>query len=303
MAATSFNRRIINRAPPPTPIATAKGIRSAAFNDEILSRYLESSLRIPNLTLPIKNSMSPAEIKFESLINGDYDGLMERFMESGVFGIEGDESAEIGRELFQEKEEDVSRFRGEGVRLEAYRVQIFREKVKKVTTKLEMVAESIAKLLSQHIGNKTPGRSFHKMQLSIIYRKNGDPIILSDPHALSLHITGNDHKFCIITHDSTSFALPNGSILVTIGKQFEELSNGKLKMFNGDVFLELREDEPAPFFLEFMYTFTDLNCIPNHSFPESDSIDATDLSLSKTLSVMDQLSIMLILIFFYYLLS
>lgn len=37
---------------PPSPIPTAKGSRSAAVDDQILSDYLHKSLRIPDLTLP-----------------------------------------------------------------------------------------------------------------------------------------------------------------------------------------------------------------------------------------------------------
>lgn len=40
------------RAPPPSPIATGRGIKSAGVNNEILAEFLEQSLRIPDLTLP-----------------------------------------------------------------------------------------------------------------------------------------------------------------------------------------------------------------------------------------------------------
>lgn len=40
------------RAPPPSPIATAQGIKSAGVNNEILSEFLEHTLRIPELSLP-----------------------------------------------------------------------------------------------------------------------------------------------------------------------------------------------------------------------------------------------------------
>ncbi|KAH9301329.1 hypothetical protein KI387_012912, partial [Taxus chinensis] len=40
------------RAPPPSPIATGQGIKSAGVNNEILSEFLEQTLRIPQLNLP-----------------------------------------------------------------------------------------------------------------------------------------------------------------------------------------------------------------------------------------------------------
>lgn len=40
------------RAPPPSPIATGRGIKAAGLNNEILAEFLEQSLRIPDLILP-----------------------------------------------------------------------------------------------------------------------------------------------------------------------------------------------------------------------------------------------------------
>jgi hypothetical protein len=39
----------------PTPIRTARGSRSAAADDRILAEFLETSLHVPNLTLPPQN--------------------------------------------------------------------------------------------------------------------------------------------------------------------------------------------------------------------------------------------------------
>ncbi|CAL9755581.1 unnamed protein product [Musa acuminata subsp. burmannicoides] len=53
------------RAPPPTPIATGKGLRSAAVDDQVLSEYLDGSLRVPDLTLPgsYYPSRSPLKVR------------------------------------------------------------------------------------------------------------------------------------------------------------------------------------------------------------------------------------------------
>lgn len=49
--------RIRARGPPPapTPIRTARGARSAAADDRVLAEFLETSLRVPNLSLPPQN--------------------------------------------------------------------------------------------------------------------------------------------------------------------------------------------------------------------------------------------------------
>lgn len=65
------------RAPPPSPIATGKGLRSAAVDDLVLTEYLEDSLRVPDLNLPESYfpSRSPlkalAEVDLHSLVSGD----------------------------------------------------------------------------------------------------------------------------------------------------------------------------------------------------------------------------------------
>ncbi|GJM92719.1 hypothetical protein PR202_ga09212 [Eleusine coracana subsp. coracana] len=61
MTATSraprIRPRIRPRGPPPapTPIRTARGARSAAADDRVLAEFLETSLRVPDLTLPPQN--------------------------------------------------------------------------------------------------------------------------------------------------------------------------------------------------------------------------------------------------------
>ncbi|KAL0294837.1 UNVERIFIED_CONTAM: hypothetical protein Sradi_6865700 [Sesamum radiatum] len=55
-------------APPPSPIPTGKGSRSAA--DEILSEYIDKSIQIPELRLPRQvqvHQFRPEKISYESL--------------------------------------------------------------------------------------------------------------------------------------------------------------------------------------------------------------------------------------------
>ncbi|KAK9290542.1 hypothetical protein L1049_008712 [Liquidambar formosana] len=84
--------------PPPSPIPTGKGLRSAAVDDEILSEYLQKSLQIPDLTLP-KSSFSasvhrlvPTEIDYRSIVSRERDSidlLLRSAAEVGVFLIIG----------------------------------------------------------------------------------------------------------------------------------------------------------------------------------------------------------------------
>lgn len=65
------------RAPPPSPIATGKGRRSAAVDDRVLSEYLDGSLRVPDLSLPqsffpMKPVIKvPPEIDLCSMVSGN----------------------------------------------------------------------------------------------------------------------------------------------------------------------------------------------------------------------------------------
>lgn len=182
-----------------------------------------------------------------------------------------------------------------------------------------MVAQSIIKILLQHVKNQSHSLESQKVHSVVCLQNHGDSHQMSGDttnirkyHTLSLHITGNNNKFCICSPESTSFTLPTGSLLVTIGKQFEviaktlnfclwpmtycpwiiillvsqELCNGELKGFNGEISLKPTDDQLTPFSLEFLFSLPVLNHVTNHS------------SL-KTISMIDQLLVMLILAFLY----
>ncbi|KAF9684842.1 hypothetical protein SADUNF_Sadunf04G0160600 [Salix dunnii] len=100
-------------APPPSPIPTGRGTRSAA--NEILIDYLEKSLNVPDLTLPgpyiplNKHQIIPAEISYRLLKSRDYetqDRLLKSVKESGAFKVldHGISDEELG---FLVKEADL----------------------------------------------------------------------------------------------------------------------------------------------------------------------------------------------------
>nr|DAD39102.1 TPA_asm: hypothetical protein HUJ06_013425 [Nelumbo nucifera] len=62
--------RLISSVPPPSPIDTAKGTRSAAVDDKVLSEYLERRLQIPDLRSIFKgHSWIPSRVDLRSLIS------------------------------------------------------------------------------------------------------------------------------------------------------------------------------------------------------------------------------------------
>ncbi|XP_058074197.1 1-aminocyclopropane-1-carboxylate oxidase 1 [Magnolia sinica] len=71
------------RAPPPSPIATASGRRSAVANDNELAEFLENSLRVPHLVLPDPlfplevSAGNPPEIDFRSLNSAGSESVMK----------------------------------------------------------------------------------------------------------------------------------------------------------------------------------------------------------------------------------
>lgn len=77
--------------PPPSPIPTARGSRSAA--DPILSKHIDRSVQIPELKLPRHVARSePDEINFESLVLRETDTirrLLRSVSELGVVRISG----------------------------------------------------------------------------------------------------------------------------------------------------------------------------------------------------------------------
>lgn len=92
-----YNKAVDFRAPPPSPIAS--GRRSSFANDDVLTDFLEHSLRVPDLVLPDdifprqKLIESPPVIDFEALVSADSDAaavsavIMESLATIGCFQL------------------------------------------------------------------------------------------------------------------------------------------------------------------------------------------------------------------------
>ncbi|KAJ3669074.1 hypothetical protein LUZ60_011024 [Juncus effusus] len=97
MASAFRQRRSRVRAPPPTPIRTGKGNRSAAVDDKVLAEFLDKSMKVPDLNLPRTHFPSPHlpspiadEINVCSLDEGDIvaeSRVVKAVRETGAFRI------------------------------------------------------------------------------------------------------------------------------------------------------------------------------------------------------------------------
>ncbi|XP_010922721.1 uncharacterized protein [Elaeis guineensis] len=324
------------RAPPPTPVATGKGSRSAAVDDWVLSEYLDRSLKVPNLTLPescfpMRSPVKdPPEVDLPALLGGEESAVrrvLAAVVEIGAFRIGGRDKVAAAEEVRAAIEAGGAVFgvpgelgrclgRRDGIGEEFYWMRpissedekvleealrdtyrTFREKMENVAVKMEMVAESISKVLSEHFKNQRCSMEIASNPSILCLRKYDYNDIQANQsenshakslhsHALSLHISDDDHKFWIRSPGSSAcFELPAGSMLVTTGRKLQEWSNGEFKSATVEKLFDLSDDPNPSFSLEFMCTPLVLCHEPYHEI--------------KKVSIVDQLLIVLLLFFFY----
>ncbi|KAJ6844334.1 uncharacterized protein M6B38_292070 [Iris pallida] len=285
-------------APPPSPVA------SAATNPSFLAD------RFPPKP-PFK------VINFPSLVAGEEIALrrmMASASEVGAFVVDGWDlllpddvrsTIDAGRGVFDVEEESrVEGFwRGDEFRWdrnigvmaevvlegalteEGYR--IFREKMETVVSRLEIMADTITKILAKNVRHESLSTEFHQQSVLCLRKHDnsdnnyqyfdGDATKGHEGHILCL-LTGDSHNLNVhLLESSTSFTLPAGFILVTIGKPFQEWCNGELKAYCGEIALESSKHEPPPVSLEFVFSPPVLCREPDHG----------------TISLMDQLLAML----------
>ncbi|XP_051227073.1 uncharacterized protein [Lolium perenne] len=354
MTATSTSRaprrpRIRSRAPPPTPIRTARGVRSAAADELVLAEFLEASQRVPALTLPVKKKRfdfpapPPApDIPAHDLLTDDPAaartavtaaeeagafrvggaigvGEVRAAMEAAeaVFGAPEVPKREIGR-LFRGRDRvvgeelylpwpvtaDMDRLLEAALPRSTYRA--FREKMDVVASKMEDLARCVVRVLSDNAKNPRDAalpREAPSVLCLTLYNCNKlktswggfGSTERPNSYALSAHLSGRDQEICLRNQGgSTFFNLPAGSVLVTVGKQIQEWSNGEFKSAIGEILFELT-DEPNPFMsLELLYSPGDLNLgeVSRH---------ASSIDRPKIVPLRDQILIALVLLILYYL--
>ncbi|KAJ9185474.1 hypothetical protein P3X46_005111 [Hevea brasiliensis] len=199
-------------APPPSPIPTAKGSRSAA--NEILCDYLAKSLNVPELSLPDPHlplndaHQIPAEIDYRCLELSDYetiDRLLMSAREFGAFritshGIFDDELRSLVSEVdqvFRDLEQADVGFRGKSFKRIQNKEQIewsrsrkgrikcapdyfvperyrdFSEKMENIASKLDAIAELLGKIFVENIARMQFGKRIQGKESSLsIYKYN-----------------------------------------------------------------------------------------------------------------------------------
>ncbi|CAO2171896.1 unnamed protein product [Urochloa humidicola] len=200
---------------------------------------------------------------------------------------------------------DDDRALGDALAGSTYRV--FREKMDTVASTMEDVAENAIRVLSDNAKNpKDSALSIEAPSILCLTLHDSnksktcrDEFSSTDPrnsHALSIHLSERDRQICLRNQGgSTIFSLPAGSMLVTIGKQIQEWSNGQFKAAVGEVLYEMT-DEPGPFIsLELVYSPHDLHL-------SEVGRQARCIDRPKAVSFRDQILVALILLFLFYVL-
>ncbi|XP_062207284.1 uncharacterized protein LOC133909031 [Phragmites australis] len=184
--------------------------------------------------------------------------------------------------------------------------RVFREKMDTVASKMEDIAKSVIRVLSDNVKNPKDSalsREAPSILRLTLYNCNmsktcWNELGSTDPansHTLSIHLSGRDRQICLRNQGGSNFfSLPAGSMLVTIGKQIQEWSNGEFKSAVGEVLFEMTE-EPDPFIsLELLYSPGDLHLseVGRH---------ARCIDRPKIVSFRDQILVALVLLSLFYL--
>ncbi|XVF29694.1 hypothetical protein REPUB_Repub15cG0144200 [Reevesia pubescens] len=221
------------KAPPPSPIPTATGSRSAA--NETLTNFLENSLQIPDLTLPESQAKAqpphhPDKVDFRSLVlreTGSVERLLRSVREFGVVaigwqqGIDNNteevkalvketarvfgvlEERDTGfRRYFAGKREEIVWVHCNDERMEWARryigpqlYQSFSEKMEKVGRKLKEVAEELGKILVENASEQLAKKRLQRRESILsIYKYNQQDKKIEQNQHLNLNEDENDHS-------------------------------------------------------------------------------------------------------------
>ncbi|KAF2301168.1 hypothetical protein GH714_020601 [Hevea brasiliensis] len=248
------------RAPPPSPIAS--GRRSSVANDDVLTEFLEHSLRVPDLVLPDKIFPrqkiveTPPRIDFQSLHSADTgifrvppekrvgcDKVLEK--PYGFEEVHGEEESELSEEFVWCRDEKLKVDMEE---IHAAGYSNFSEKMETLVSDMENVAEKILQVLRENSQKKTTYGEDIMQGLDLVgsvcylykhkhdHRANslGYDVIrmlirgIDYSHALCLHICDGSSEFHVYSKKGwVSFSPDKDAIVVTVGDQTQmvELEN------------------------------------------------------------------------------
>ncbi|KAG6697879.1 hypothetical protein I3842_09G223200 [Carya illinoinensis] len=313
--------RTSTSVPPPSPIPTATGSRSAA--NETFIEYLESSLQPPHLAFPPSTRHPvPVEIDVRSLASRgreSVDRLLRSAREYGACRISG--HGILGEELrsFVEAADVVFR-NSDFVARTGNREEIvwalspesegkfinrnFSQIMENVARKLDAVAKQLIQVLMENADNKKFWKVMQEKETVVTlyrYHHNNDLLKEENPplpndhrndksfgHAISFHLHIDHCKFHVQSKRGLlSFEEGPDTIAITVGKQLEEWSLGEFKCVSGESITEpdIQAASQASYSLELKYI--------------SSSINKNFNNRSKTISLLDQVLFAVIVTFLY----
>ncbi|KAJ6739689.1 2-OXOGLUTARATE (2OG) AND FE(II)-DEPENDENT OXYGENASE SUPERFAMILY PROTEIN [Salix koriyanagi] len=284
--------------PPPSPIPTGRGTRSAA--NEILIDYLEKSLNVPDLTLPgpwafkvLDHGISDEELGF---LVKEAD-LVFRVLEPTNVGSRRNHQQEI---VWVLSGNDRMSLAGEFAGAERFRD--FSEKMERVAGKLDAIAQELFKVLVENTGQQHFGKAVTvqgKESILSLFRYNHEnetrskPPFLDDEnkkssdHTLCLHFPTTQSQFSVQSdRGPLSFEAGPDTIVVTVGKHFGEWSQGSFESVSGEIICEPHlQDDQASFLIELKCLSSNLEIVTHRDY--------------ETISLRDQILIGLIIAFLY----
>ncbi|ONI03921.1 hypothetical protein PRUPE_6G291400 [Prunus persica] len=228
MAIMRGRSRLTSGAPPPSPIPTAKGSRSAS--NENFTQFLDKCLQIPDLAWPPQlhphfsgtRHPVPAEVDLRSLSSDAIARLLVSARESGAFritnhGISAEELGSVVREAesvfgndgnltrrFIERtgnREEIKWVRESGQKVaEDEKYQVFCKSMEKVASKVEAIADQVSEVLFANAEKQVEKKMRSELGKVRLYRYNHqDHSMEQNPSSNYLQneiINGNNLREC-----------------------------------------------------------------------------------------------------------
>lgn len=298
--------------PPPSPIPTGKGSRSAA--NPALSQHLATRpVEIPELSLPeyIQPQRSvPPDIDLGSLVNRETNAVNRVLKSATVLGViritgHGVPVHEVRTQLteswFTGSEELVWKPLRKGAVEPAWEIikrekwRSFRQKMENIRNELERVASELVQVLYENSNDRLshgrikridPALNIQKFNFNLLVGgvtsiSSGENYETRKDYALNLHLPLEQCEFQVQSKQGTlSFSANQHTILVTIGKELEVWSQGEFKSAYGEVIFD------GSLINERSSYFIDLKC--------SSSVSTLDeCKNNKTISITDQIVLMI----------